>query len=109
MDMTHPEPDEIRLERILYALSDELRLSIVRQLARNGPASCAALDRGRAKSTMSHHFRVLREAGVVRTRAEGVTHMNELRQAELDRRFPGLLPAILSEPVLRLADRDAGG
>jgi DNA-binding transcriptional ArsR family regulator len=95
-DMIHPEVDEIRLERVLYALSDELRLSIVRQLAEETVASCAALDRGRPKSTMSHHFRVLREAGVVRTRHEGVTHMNELRREELDRRFPGLLSAVLA-------------
>jgi DNA-binding transcriptional ArsR family regulator len=94
-DANHPEADEIRLERVLYALSDSLRLSIVRQLA-EAAASCAALDRGRPKSTMSHHFRVLREAGVVRTRSEGVTHMNELRREELDRRFPGLLSAVLA-------------
>jgi DNA-binding transcriptional ArsR family regulator len=94
-DATHPETDEIRLDRVFYALSDALRLSIVRQLA-EGAASCAALDRGRPKSTMSHHFRVLREAGIVRTRNEGVTHMNELRREELDRRFPGLLSAVLS-------------
>ena len=92
----HPAADNIRLERVLYALSDGLRLSIVRQLAQEGAASCAALDRGRPKSSMSHHFRVLREAGLVCTRAEGVTHMNALRREDLDRRFPGLLGAILA-------------
>ena len=96
MEMMHPNANDIRLERVLYALSDGVRLSIVRQLAREGTASCAALDGGRPKSSMSHHFRVLRECGVVRTRSEGVTHMNELRQTDLDRRFPGLLPAILA-------------
>jgi DNA-binding transcriptional ArsR family regulator len=96
MEMMHPDTNDIRLERVLYALSDEVRLSIVRQLAREGTASCAALDGGRPKSSMSHHFRVLRECGVVRTRSEGVTHMNELRQTDLDRRFPGLLSAILA-------------
>jgi DNA-binding transcriptional ArsR family regulator len=96
MEMMHPDANDIRLERVLYALSDEVRLSIVRQLAREGAASCAALDGGRPKSSMSHHFRVLRECGVVRTRSEGVTHMNELRQTDLDRRFPGLLSAILA-------------
>ena len=96
MEMMHPNANDIRLERVLYALSDGVRLSIVRQLAREGTASCAALDGGRPKSSMSHHFRVLRECGVVRTRSEGVTHMNELRQTDLDRRFPGLLSAILA-------------
>jgi DNA-binding transcriptional ArsR family regulator len=96
MQMVHPGMDEIRLERVLYALSDEVRLGIVRQLAQAGAASCAALDGGRPKSSMSHHFRVLRECGLVRTRCEGVTHMNELRDAELERRFPGLLSAILA-------------
>jgi DNA-binding transcriptional ArsR family regulator len=96
MEMMHPDIDEIRLDRVLYALSDGVRLAIVRQLAREGAASCAALDGGRPKSSMSHHFRVLRECGVVRTRSEGVTHMNELRDGDLDRRFPGLLSAILA-------------
>src|ERR1700761_1494142 len=96
MEMMHPDTHEIRLDRVLYALSDGVRLSIVRQLAREGTASCAALDGGRPKSSMSHHFRVLRECGVVHTRSVGATHMNELRQAELERRFPGLLSAVLA-------------
>jgi DNA-binding transcriptional ArsR family regulator len=96
MKVVHPDTSQIRLDRVLYALSDGVRLSIIRKLAREGTASCAALDSGRPKSSMSHHFRVLRECGVVRTRSEGVSHMNELRQADLDRRFPGLLSAILA-------------
>jgi DNA-binding transcriptional ArsR family regulator len=94
--MKHPEASEMKLETVLHALSDSLRLAIVRQLAADGVASCAALDGGRPKSTMSHHFRVLREAGVVRTRTEGVTHINELRWADLDDRFPGLMAAVLT-------------
>ena len=95
-DMDHPARDELELSAVLHALSDPVRLSIVRQLAREGEATCAALDGGRPKSSMSHHFRVLRECGVVHTRSVGATHMNELRQADLDRRFPGLLSAILA-------------
>jgi hypothetical protein len=45
---------------------------------------------------MSHHFRVLRDAGVVRTRSDGAAHMNVLRREELDRLFPGLLDAVLA-------------
>jgi DNA-binding transcriptional ArsR family regulator len=93
----HPKPEDIELTRVLYALSDPVRLEVVRQLADAGPASCAALDGGRPKSSMSHHFRVLREAGVVFTETNGPAHMNELRRAELDRLFPGLLSSVLGE------------
>ncbi|HEY9216323.1 MAG TPA: helix-turn-helix domain-containing protein [Ancylobacter sp.] len=92
----HPAIEEVALSQLLYALSDPVRLGVVRQLANAGEASCAALDGGRPKSTMSHHFRVLRDAGVVRTRSDGPSHMNELRREDLDRRFPGLLSAILA-------------
>ncbi|ONG54990.1 transcriptional regulator [Pseudoroseomonas deserti] len=94
--MKHPEASEFRLEKVLHALSDGVRLGIVRQLAAEGEASCGALDGGRPKSSVSHHFRVLREAGLVRTTTFGVTHMNSLRRAELDARFPGLLAAVLA-------------
>ena len=92
----HPKIEDIELTRVLYALSDPVRLDVVRQLDREGEASCTALDRGRPKSSMSHHFRVLRDAGVVRTRCEGTSHMNALRRTELDGRFPGLLDAVLA-------------
>ena len=61
----HPNPDDFVLERVLYALSDPVRLEIVRRLAEVGEASCGELDGGRPKSSMSHHFRVLRDAGLV--------------------------------------------
>ena len=88
--------DATHLARVLHALSDPVRLGIVMQLHRQGEGSCAALDGGRSKSTMSHHFRVLREAGVVRTRVHGVTHMNALRREDLEATFPGLLDAIIA-------------
>lgn len=81
---------------MLHALSDPVRLDIVRRLAKGGEKTCAELDGGRPKSTMSHHFRVLRDAGLVRTRGEGVTHFNSARLDELEKRFPGLLDAILA-------------
>ncbi|WP_419150144.1 ArsR/SmtB family transcription factor [Pseudomonas aeruginosa] len=55
------------------------------------------LDGGRPKSTMSHHFRVLRDAGLVQTQTIGTTHMNSLRRDDLNNRFPGLLETILSQ------------
>ncbi|PXW73322.1 ArsR family transcriptional regulator [Blastomonas natatoria] len=91
----HPDLADVSIEHLLHALSDPVRLDIVRQLARNGEASCAALDGGRPKSSMSHHFRVLRSAGLVHTRIAGVQHMNTLRREEVDKRFPGLLGAVL--------------
>jgi len=92
----HPPVAEIRIESVLYALSDPVRLSIVRQLAQEGEASCAALDGGRPKSSMSHHFRVLREAGIIQTRNDRTSHMNTLRRNDLDAAFPGLLDAVLA-------------
>ncbi|MFC3058468.1 ArsR/SmtB family transcription factor [Paenirhodobacter populi] len=91
----HPDIEEVDLCRVLYALSDPIRLDVVRKLADGGEATCYALDTGRPKSTMSHHFRVLRDAGLVLTRIEGPTHINNLRREELDRKFPGLLSAVL--------------
>lgn len=92
----HPNIEDVAVEHVLHALSDPVRLDIVRHLVRDGEASCATLDGGRPKSSMSHHFRVLRSAGLLRTRIAGVQHMNTLRRDELDRRFPGLLEAVLN-------------
>lgn len=94
----HPPVSEFVLERLLYALSDPVRLKIVRRLATLGEASCGELDGGRPKSTMSHHFRILRDVGLVNTQTVGTTHMNSLRKDDVDSRFPGLLEAILSRP-----------
>ena len=93
----HPLPTELTLERLLYALSDPVRLEIVRSLSSVAEATCGELDGGRPKSSMSHHFRVLRDAGLVHTRNIGTTHMNSLRTEELDIRFPGLLGCILAQ------------
>ena len=92
----HPPASELVLERVLYALSDPVRMEIVRKLAEVDKASCGELDGGRPKSSMSHPFRVLRDCGLVCTLAVGTMHMNSLRREELDQRFPGLLDAILT-------------
>ncbi len=96
----HPPASEFVLERVLYALSDSIRLDIVRHLARVDAAACGDLDGGRPKSTVSHHFKVLREAGLVYTENAGTTHMNTLRRADIESRFPGLLDAILAQRPL---------
>lgn len=94
----HPAASDFVLERVLYALSDSIRLEIVRHLARVEEATCGELDGGRPKSTVSHHFKVLRESGLVRTESTGTTHMNTLRRADIEHRFPGLLTAVLAQP-----------
>jgi DNA-binding transcriptional ArsR family regulator len=91
-----PSPEEIALEHVFHALSDPFRLEVVRRLATEGEASCQALEGDRPKSSVSHHFRVLREAGLIRTRSEGVTRMNALRRDDIERRFPGLLSCVLA-------------
>jgi DNA-binding transcriptional ArsR family regulator len=83
------------LERVLHALSDPVRLRIVAALADGSELSCGAFDVPVTKSTCTHHFRVLREAGVISQRRVGTARLNELRRAELDSRFPGLLDTIL--------------
>ena len=89
------------LTGVLYALSDPVRLSIVMHLAANGEKACGTFSLPVAKSTASHHFRVLREAGVIQMRAEGTHFINSLRRNDLDARFPGLLDAVLrtTDPV----------
>ncbi|MCQ9426832.1 helix-turn-helix domain-containing protein [Pseudomonas sp. LJDD11] len=92
----HPKAEEFVLERILYALSDPARMEMIRHLAGRAEATCGELDGGRPKSSASHHFRVLRDAGLMRTRSIGATHINSLRKEELEMRFPGLLNSIIS-------------
>jgi DNA-binding transcriptional ArsR family regulator len=81
---------------VLHALSDPARLEIVRSLAMREECTCGTFDLGLSKATLSHHFRVLREAGVVRTRPDGRKRMLSLRGGDLNERFPGLLEAVLS-------------
>ena len=95
MDLHQPSPDELDLTTILQALGDPVRLTIVRELAATGEQVCGAMDLGVSKSTRSHHFKTLREAGITDTRIEGTHRHISLRRADLDARFPGLLDAVL--------------
>ncbi len=97
----HPEREEIELTAVLHALSDPQRLAMVRALAAaEAPIPCGAIDLGVAKSTMTHHYRVLREAGVIRQARVGAMKLTELRREDLDARFPGLLDAVLASASL---------
>ena len=91
----HPESKNISLAGVLYALGDPVRLEIVRRLAEETEQPCAALDCCLAKSTMSHHFRILRESGILHSRKEGTQYINSLRRTDLDALFPGLMDAVL--------------
>lgn len=84
------------LARVLHALSDPVRLDIVRQLADQGEIPCGGFGVEMPKSSLSHHFRVLREAGILGMRSEGTSILNYLLAEELERRFPGMLRGILS-------------
>jgi DNA-binding transcriptional ArsR family regulator len=84
------------LSSVLHALSDPARLEIVRRLAEGDEPSCGTFDLGLSKPTLSHHFRVLRESGVIHSRPEGRKRLLSLRIDDLEARFPGLLEAILA-------------
>jgi DNA-binding transcriptional ArsR family regulator len=82
---------------VLQALGDPVRLQIVRQLKTSEQAkACGTFGLPVGKSTASHHFKVLREAGIIRQRIDGRERLSELRAADLERRFPGLLESVLA-------------
>ena len=93
-----PDADEIQLTDVLTALADPVRLGIVAALAdHDGDVACGTFDLPVGKSTASWHFRVLREAGVLRQYDQGTRRLNQLRRADLDGRFPGLLDLVLDQ------------
>jgi DNA-binding transcriptional ArsR family regulator len=100
--LDHPAREEIRLEAVLHALSDPMRIQVVRFLAGMGEgeqAACSAIELAVSKSTTTHHFRVLREAGVISQVYQGTAKMNALRRRDLDALFPGLLDTVLGADV----------
>jgi DNA-binding transcriptional ArsR family regulator len=106
--LVHPSIDDITVEGILHALSDPVRASIYARLAGlECAATCTAFqqvsDRTIPKSSLSQHFRVLREAGLVRSERAGVEMHNTTRCAEIEQRFPGLIPAILDAHRVQMA------
>ncbi|WP_304455066.1 helix-turn-helix transcriptional regulator [Nocardiopsis sp. YSL2] len=91
----HPVTEELSLPDVMAALSDPLRIGLVRVLADGAERGWGELRAPVAKSTLSHHLRVLRDAGVTRTRQEGTRCFVTLRRQDLDERFPGLVGALL--------------
>lgn len=94
--MADPTLEQFDLTAVLHALSDPTRLAVVAQLDRVGEMSCGCLDVSVAKSTLSQHLRVLREAGVTHTRPDGNQRWLSIRRDALDAEFPNLLDAVLA-------------
>jgi DNA-binding transcriptional ArsR family regulator len=97
MILTHPDRDQLDLAAVLHALSDPVRLGIVAALAADDEErACGSFDVSVTKSTCTHHFRVLREAGVIHQRQHGTMRLNRLRRDDLEACFPGLLATVLA-------------
>jgi DNA-binding transcriptional ArsR family regulator len=96
---SHPEVGDISLSAILQALSDPGRLAIVRELlqAKGRALACNEVKLNISKATRSHHFEVLRSAGIISTKMEGTRCMTSLRRVELNKKFPGLLKLVALE------------
>jgi DNA-binding transcriptional ArsR family regulator len=102
MDLNYPAPNELQLVDVLHALSDPVRLELVQILDQaDGARACGDLALPVGKSTASHHFKVLREAGVVKCREEGTRRFYTLRRDALEARFPGLLDTVLRAAAAR--------
>jgi len=91
-----PNLKKVQLSLIFNALSDPIRLSVVQALAEKDELSCGKCKSSLSKSTMSHHFKVLREVGLIQKRSVGKVHFISLRRRDIDERVPGLLKSILS-------------
>lgn len=96
--LAHPARSDIRIETVLHALADPIRLRFVRELAACGcdGAPCGSIELPVTRSTRTHHLRILREAGVIHMRPEGTARISTLRRDDLDALYPGLLDSILT-------------
>src|SRR4051812_18375361 len=105
----HPSIDEVTVEGILHALADPVRVAIFSDIVAQGcPQTCSNFltvsDKAIPKSTLSQHFKILREAGLIRSERHGVEIRNTSRCTELDQRFPGLIKAIVTAHTIQSAD-----
>ncbi|GAA2775494.1 ArsR/SmtB family transcription factor [Streptomyces showdoensis] len=95
--LPQPQPEDFDLATVMHALGDPVRLELVRRLAAEGETTCSPEGLTVPRSTLSNHWRILREAGAITVRVSGKTRLVTLRRAELDARFPLLLRAVLDE------------
>jgi DNA-binding transcriptional ArsR family regulator len=110
----HPPIEDVTVEGILHALSDPVRVAIFTNLANSDCAyNCSTFlnvtEKKIPKSTLSHHFKALREAGLIRAERRGVEMHNTSRCPEIDSRFPGLLNAIINAHKLQMENTQAPG
>ena len=106
----HPAIEDVTVETVLHALSDPVRVAIFAQIAGSeGVQTCSDFlvvrEQTVPKSTLSQHFKVLREAGLIRSERHGVEMHNTSRCVEIDQRFPGLIPAIVNAHNIQLASQ----
>ncbi|WP_115717790.1 ArsR/SmtB family transcription factor [Gallaecimonas mangrovi] len=94
----HPKVDEMRIERLMQAFAEPVRLRILALLAEQGETACsnAYATLGLSKANASHHFRILREAGAIKATMHGRELHTQIRYEDLEKRFPGLLAAVLA-------------
>ncbi len=112
--LLHPALEDVTVEAILHALADPVRVAIYAAIAGSDCSQiCSTFvnitNRGVPKSTLSQHFKVLREAGLIRSERRGVELHNTSRGAEIDARFPGLIEAIVAAHNAQLARRPKAG
>ena len=93
----HTDPEEVPVLAALSAVADPVRIQLIRELADSADwtRSCGSFDVPVGKAALSHHFSVLRGAGLVEQRDEGPRRVNRLRREEFEARFPGLLGLLL--------------
>ncbi len=104
-ELSHPDADDVSLDAVLAALADPVRRTILAQLARgHHDQACLAFDLPVSKSTSTHHFRVLREAGLITQRYEGTAILNALRTDDVETRFPGLVSSVIEAERRARAD-----
>ncbi|WP_338885734.1 MULTISPECIES: ArsR/SmtB family transcription factor [Xenorhabdus] len=92
----HPERNQIRLEHVLTALGNPMRMTVVRVLADGKEHTCGSILQGVSKSTLTHHWRVLRDSGVIWQKPSGRENLLSLRTEDLNIRFPGLLDSFIT-------------
>src|SRR4029077_19628480 len=110
----HPSMEHVTVEAILHALSDPVRAAIFAEIAgASCPQTCSNFvnisQKAIPKSTLSQHFKALREAGLIRGERQGVEMRNTSRCAEIDKRFTGLIAAIVKAHTIQLAQQTRDG
>ena len=107
--LVHPSIEDITVEGILHALADPVRVAMYADIiAQDCPQSCSNFltvsDKPIPKSTLSQHFKILREAGLIRSERHGVEMHNISRCPEVEQRFPGLIRAIVTAHTIQSAE-----